>query len=51
MSSDVTKISFSYSEKLVGASNYMIWAFLVEQILCEKGLWEVVKPLIVQATS
>jgi hypothetical protein len=42
-SKSVTKISFSDSDKLVGAHNYMVWAFLVEQILYEKGLWYVVQ--------
>ncbi|CAM6089777.1 unnamed protein product [Calypogeia fissa] len=39
---DVTKISFFDSDKLLGAINYMIWAFIVEQILREKKLWYVV---------
>ncbi|CAM6129691.1 unnamed protein product [Calypogeia fissa] len=40
---DVTKITFSESDKLVGASNYMIWSFMVEQILREKDLWEIIE--------
>ncbi|CAM6112547.1 unnamed protein product [Calypogeia fissa] len=41
---DMTKVSFSESDKLVGAPNYPLWAFLLEQILREKGLWDVVSP-------
>ncbi|CAM6111018.1 unnamed protein product [Calypogeia fissa] len=41
--SDVTKISFSDGDKLVGASNNMVWAFIVEQILREKGLWYIIE--------
>lgn len=48
---DMTKISFADGDKLVGASNYMVWAFLFEQILREKGLWELVQPPIVQALA
>lgn len=43
-SSNATKISFSDSDKLIGAQNYTIWAFHVEQILREKDLWYVVDP-------
>lgn len=48
---DVTKFSFSDGNKLVGASNYLIWAFLLEQILREKGLWDLVQPAFLQALS
>ncbi|CAM6115755.1 unnamed protein product [Calypogeia fissa] len=41
---DATKITFSDSDKLVGASNYMIWSFMVEQTLREKDLWDIVDP-------
>ncbi|CAM6089539.1 unnamed protein product [Calypogeia fissa] len=41
--SDITKISFSNGDKLVGASNYMVWAFIMEQILREKGLWYIIE--------
>lgn len=37
-SADVTKISFSSGDKLVGASNYMVGSFLLKQILKENGL-------------
>lgn len=43
-SADVTKITFSDSDKLVGAHNYTVWAFHVEQILREKDLWYIVDP-------
>lgn len=47
-SADITKIAFADGDKLLGASNYMVWAFLLENILREKELWELVQPDILQ---
>ncbi|CAM6116227.1 unnamed protein product [Calypogeia fissa] len=41
---DLTKISFTEDDKLKGKSNYAVWAFLVEQVLRERDLWDLVDP-------
>jgi hypothetical protein len=41
---DVCKINFSESDKLVDASNYLLWAYHVETIFKLLNLWETVSP-------
>lgn len=50
-SADVTNICFAKEDKLVGASDYMVWSSLLRHILKEKGLSELVEPIIVQAIN
>lgn len=38
------KYGFLESDKLVGRSNYYIWAFKIEQVLDGLGLWEIIDP-------
>ncbi|CAM6095432.1 unnamed protein product [Calypogeia fissa] len=41
---DISKVTFSEGDKLVGAKNYFTWAFIIEQILRDRELWDLVDP-------
>jgi hypothetical protein len=41
---DLSKQNFHESDRLVGPSNYPIWAFKVEQSFCNYNVWDIVCP-------